>query len=149
MAAGAFSWYSNGLANVVASNVDIISMNLYAALLTSSYSPDIINDADWTDVSAYECSDPDYSQLLVTNVAVSIDVRGLVIISADDLHFLTETNPGTITAKWVVIYADAGTNLYLLGFVDLNTTSDASSASTTSNVFFLEWPELGMVGMVP
>lgn len=131
MAASAFDAFEKGMLALMSGDVDFAADDIKAALLDSDYAPDVVVDDVWSDISADECADGDYTQQALASKAVTV-VSNKVRFDCADIDF---GNAVTITAKYLVIYKDTGTpgTSKLLWVTDLN--SGGGSASSTASDF--------------
>lgn len=143
MAAGAFVPYREGMLRIANSEMDIDANSLKAALLVDSYTPDVGAHNIFSDVSASQTVDADYTAggVAVTTVTVTEDT-GEIMFDCDDISFGTTV---TISARYLVIYDDTPvTNKWLIVYCDLNDGGSGNVSSTSSN-FRLNIPATGFM----
>jgi hypothetical protein len=135
MAVGNFTFYNQGKARVA--DIDLDAATVAWVLLTDSYTPAATHD-DWTDISATECADGDYSEQSVA-VTVSESAGTVTLgVSGSEVSFGTSV---TITAKYLVAVIGTAGSLTgtdkLIGYADLSSGGGSvSSASSTFKVTY-------------
>ena len=88
-------------------------------------------DVDWSDVSAFECTDVDYTAggIALTNKTVTTTGRVTKFSTSNDPNKTTFTSSGDITATHAVIYLATGVDAtsFLLACVDLDGVKSSSA----------------------
>lgn len=141
MAAGNFTFYNRG--KLAHSQSDLSSATISVVLLGSGYTPDVAAHTAYSDVSASEIGDADYTPQQLTTPAFT-ESTGTVSFDGDDISF---GNPVSIEAKYAVFVridtgtvASPATGDVLLGYVDLNTSGGAATVSSTNSEFSVNTP---------
>lgn len=134
--------YGNFLLKALNKEVDWDSDTIKVALLTSSYTPNQDTHDYWDDVSSNEVSGTGYTsggQSLSSKTATYDGSTNVVILDAADSVW----SASTITARYAVIYDDAGATAsqkVLVGYVDFG-----SDQSSTNGNFTVTWDATGIV----
>lgn len=105
MAVGPFTPYENGLLQSVqggTSPFDWLVDTIRAALLLDTYTPNFATHDFFDDVSAFECADGDYSQIIVPAKTLTIVANKVTW----DCGLLDWGSNVTITAKYLLLFAD-------------------------------------------
>lgn len=111
------------------------------ALLTSSYTPDIDNHKNFSDVVAQESSGTGYATGGNTLGSVTVtedDVNDRAVLDAADTQWTTST---IANARYAVIYKSTGNNSTstLIGYIDLLATK-----SSVGDTFYIQFDALGI-----
>ena len=134
--------YGNFLLKALNKEVDWDSDTIKVALVSSSYTPNQDTHDYWDDVVANEVSGTGYTAggaTLGSKTATYDSATNVVILDAADTVWASST----ITARYAVIYDDAGaTNAQkvLVGYVDFG-----SDQSSTNGNFTVTWDATGIV----
>lgn len=137
MAVGTFQLYSTGKEALTADNANQInwaSDTIVAVLAGVGYTPAITHSV-YSDVSANIIADAGYAPAVLTG-KTSTRTLDKILWDCADISF---GDPVTLSAKWLVIVKRAGGALagtdQLIGYVDLNTATGSSVASSVNAVF--------------
>lgn len=131
--------YNSAKKKLMDGSIDLDSDTIKAALVTSSYTPDI--DAhDFFDDITNEVSGTGYTAggITLTNKSITVDnTNDRAVFDADDISWAAST----ITARRVIIYKSTGTasTSPVIAVVDLG-TDQSSSASTLK----IQWDSAGL-----
>ena len=100
-------------------------------------------DVDWSDVSAFECTDSDYTAggIALTNKTVTTTGRVTKFSTSNDPNKTTFTSSGDITATHAVIYLATGVDAtsFLIGCVNFDGTKTSSAGE-----FSITWDADGI-----
>lgn len=143
MAAGAMIPYTEFLFRLARQEFDFLSGTIKAALLDSSYGPNADDHKVFGDVSGDEIADGDYAQVTLSSKTIQIK-NGLIVFDFENIDFGSSV---TISAKYCIIYLDGATD-YLMGYIDLDTSSSSNVSSTNSN-FQVNPNAFGLFGIDP
>ena len=115
--------------------VNLATDNIYVALVTSSYTPNIGTDTYWSTPQAYEVTGAGYTAggLILTGQSVTQDnTNNRAVFTAGN----TTWTSSTVTARYAVIYKNTGTagTSPLIAYVDFST----NQSSTIGN-FVINW----------
>lgn len=140
MTVGAFTFYNNGKLQLQNGTIDLDADTIVCILLGSGYTRDVAAHSTYSDVSAQEIADADYTAQVVGSIAFS-ESAGTVTADSADISFGSAV---TIEAKWAVFVQRAGVSLaagdLLVGSVDLDDTSGTATVSSTSSTFSVNTP---------
>jgi hypothetical protein len=134
--------YGNFLLKALNKEVDWDTDTIKVALVSSSYTPNQDTHDYWDDVVANEVTGTGYTAggaTLGSKTATYDGATNVVILDAADTVWASST----ITARYAVIYDDAGaTNAQkvLVGYVDFG-----SDQSSTNGNFTVTWDATGIV----
>jgi hypothetical protein len=134
--------YGNFLAKALNKEVDWDSDTIKVALLTSSYTPNQDTHDYLDDVSSFEVTGTGYTtggSTLGSKTVTYDGTNNVVILDAADVTW----SSSTITARYAVVYDDAGANAAskaLIGYVDFG-----SDQSSTNGNFTITWDSTGIV----
>lgn len=134
--------YGNFLLKALNKEVDWDTDTIKVALVSSSYTPNQDTHDYWDDVVANEVTGTGYTAggaSLASKTATYDGATNVVILDAADTVWASST----ITARYAVIYDDAGaTNAQkvLVGYVDFG-----SDQSSTNGNFTVTWDATGIV----
>lgn len=127
-------WYGLGMLKVISGATNLDTGTLKAAILTSSYTPNIDTDQYWSGISSFEASGTGYT-------AGGTDVSSLASWSYDtatntvmfDITADITWASSTITGKYVVFYISTGTasTSPLIVWQDANTNIVSSGGAWT------------------
>lgn len=138
MAVGAFTLTHQGKLNWLNGNIDPDTDTLVAVLVDNAHTPSLVNDDIYSDISANECSDGDYSPQVITGMAIT-QSSGTVKLDANIVSF---GDPVTISARYLYVVRRAGASLVagdlILGYMDLNDGGSSNVASIAA-VFSVDW----------
>lgn len=138
MAVGTFTLTHQGKLNWLQGDIDPDGDTLVAVLVDNAHTPSLANDDVYSDISANECSDGDYSPQVISNVTVT-QASGTVKLDADIVSF---GDPVTISARYIYVVRRAGASLVagdlILGYMDLNDGGSTNVASISA-VFSVDW----------
>ena len=144
MAAGSFTLYDSAKKDILDGTVDLDTDTIKAILVTSSYTPSAAHDT-YSDVSATECADADYTAQTLTATAFTL-TAGTVKYDAADVTYGTAVS---ITAKYMILVKQAGAGLVagdkLVGYVDLD--SGGGSVTSTSSDYIVRFNASGIFTM--
>ena len=149
MAASAFKFTDPGWLATIKGTIDLENDTIVATLITTTHTPNLETDNLWSDISANECADSDYTTsfaegLVMTGLAWTDTGTRTFKLDAADLDF---GNTVTISARYVYILQRTTGTLaagdLIVGFVDLNDGGGANVSSTAGN-FDLAWAATGM-----
>lgn len=144
MAAGSFTLYDSAKKDILDGTVDLDTDTIKAILVTSSYTPSAAHDT-YSDVSATECADGDYTAQTLTGTAFTLSA-GTVKYDAGDVTYGTAVS---ITAKYMILVKQAGGSLVagdkLVGYVDLD--SGGGSVTSTSSDYIVRFNANGIFTM--
>lgn len=133
--------YGPLLAKVFNKEVDYDTDTIKVALLSSAYTPNQDTHDYLDDVIANEVTGTGYTaggQALASKTVTYDSTNNVTVLDAADVTWASST----ITARYAVVYSDAGaTNALkvLLGYVDFG-----SDQSSTSGNFTLTWDSTGI-----
>lgn len=133
--------YGQFLAKALNKEVDWDSDTIKVALVSGSYTPNQDSHDYWDDVSANEVSGTGYTAggLTLAGKTITYDsANNVVILDANDAVW----SSSTITARYAVIYDDAGatsSQKVLIGYVDFG-----SDQSSTNGNFTVTWDATGI-----
>jgi hypothetical protein len=128
--------YGNFLVKALNKEVDFDTDVIKIALLSSSYTPNQDSHDYWDDVSANEVSGTGYTAggATLSSKTVTYDsASNVIVLDAADAVWASST----ITARYAVIYDDAGATSaqkVLIGYIDFG--SDQSSTNGNFTVSF-------------
>lgn len=134
--------YGNFLLKALNKEVDWDTDTIKVALVSSSYTPNQDSHDYWDDVSANEVTGTGYTAggaSLASKTATYDSGTNVVILDAADTVWASST----ITARYAVIYDDAGATAaqkVLVGYVDFG-----SDQSSTNGNFTVTWDATGIV----
>lgn len=134
--------YGNFLLKALNKEVDWDTDTIKVALVSSSYTPNQDSHDYWDDVSANEVTGTGYTAggaTLGSKTATYDSGTNVVILDAADTVWASST----ITARYAVIYDDAGATAaqkVLVGYVDFG-----SDQSSTNGNFTVTWDATGIV----
>ena len=122
-------------------DIDLTDDTIHAALLTSAYTIDIDADANWSDIVANEVVGTGYvagGKALASKTVTQDDANDQAVFDATDAQW----NPSTITARYVVIYKNTGTDSTstLIGVIDF-----VSDQISSNNDFTVQWSANGIL----
>lgn len=84
MSAGTMTLYTKALEGLLQGAMGNLGTDdVSAVLLGTGYTPDLANDETWSDLSAHELTDTDYSQQALSTVALTGVTDGYKFTSAD------------------------------------------------------------------
>lgn len=138
MAVGEFTVTNDGLLNWLQGNIDPDGDTLVAVLVDNAHTPDLDTDNLYSDISANECSDPDYTAQVISNVAITRS--GAVIkLDADIVNYGATV---TISSRYLYVVRRAGGSLVagdlIVGYMDLN-DGGAANVGSTASAFTVDW----------
>lgn len=117
---------------------NIGSGTIFAALLASTYTPDLAVDDTWSDVSSHQVTGGDYARQALANKALT-DVTGGVRFTSDAISW--GTNVTIPASKYCVLVignpASPQASDKLLAVCDLNDTNGSATVSATNGAFSL------------
>ena len=125
--------YTSYLKHLLSGTINVISDNLYAMLLSGSYTPSTGHSLV-SDISAHQITDPLGSYTaggkLLTGKTMTV-VGPEVVFDAGDVTW----NTSTITASGVAVWASGAgaSNYHLISWTELGTTS------STNGTFQIVW----------
>lgn len=134
--------YGNFLLKALNKEVDFDTDTIKVALVSSSYTPNQDSHDYWDDVSSNEVSGTGYTAggaTLTSKTATYDSGSNVVILDAADTTWASST----ITARYAVVYSDAGATSaqkVLIGYVDFG-----SDQSSTNGNFTVTWDATGIV----
>jgi len=144
MAAGSFTLYHSAKKDILDGTIDLDTNTIKAILVTSSYTPSTAHDT-YSDVSATECGNSDYSAQTLAGKAFT-ESGGTVKYDSTDVTYGTSVS---ITAKYLILVKQSGGSLAasdkLVGYVDLDT--GGGSATSTSSDYIVRWNANGIFTM--
>lgn len=133
--------YGNLIARAFNKEVDYDTDTIKVALVTSAYTPDQDNHQTWSQVKASEATGTGYTAggAALSGKTVTYDAtNNVTVLDADDVTWANST----ITARYAVIYSDAGASdgdKVLLGYVDFGVNQ-----SSTNGNFTITWDASGI-----
>ncbi len=140
MAAGNFTFYNSGKLDIFDGTTDLDTDSVAVILLGSGYTPDVAAHASYSDVSANEIADADYTQQSLPTPAFS-ESAGTVTFDSGDISFGSNVS---IEAKYAVFVKGTATSLVsgdpLIGYVDLDTSGTSATVSSTNSTFSVNTP---------
>lgn len=124
--------------------INFASDTIKAALVTSSYTPDIDTNDFWDDVSTNEASGTGYTAggATLANPSVAINTTGdYAKFDANDTSW---TISSALSARYAVLYKSTGTagTSPLIGYIDFGSTISLSSGTLT-----LTWSATGVLNL--
>lgn len=133
--------YSNYLKSVLSGTIDLVTDNIYAALISGTYTPDT-GHVHYSDISGHEAVDglSSYEKggILLTSKTVTISAAGEAIFDAADIAW----NTATLTASGVAIWKSGAseTEHHLISWTELGNTSSVNGTfqitwSPTNGIF--------------
>lgn len=134
--------YGNFFLKALNKEVDWDTDTIKVALVSSAYTPNQDSHDYWDDVSANEVTGTGYTAggaTLASKTATYDSATNVTVLDAADVVW----SASTITARYAVIYDDAGaTNAQkvLIGYVDFG-----SDQSSTNGNFTVTWDATGIV----
>lgn len=133
--------YGNLIARAFNKEVDWDSDTIKVALVSSAYAPNQDTDQTWSQVVANEVTGTGYTAGGATLSGKSMTYDGTNNVTVLDANDVTWAN-STITARYAVIYSDAGASdgdKVLLGYVDFGVNQ-----SSTNGNFTITWDASGI-----
>jgi hypothetical protein len=135
--------YNDGKKNILNATIDLDGDTIKVALVTSTYSPDIDNDADFGDITNELAASGGYTargQALDNLVITADDVNNRAVLDGDDETFsaLTPSAP----FRYGIIYKDTGTDAtsFLIAYIDFEVDQDSNGSDYT-----IEWNSSGIL----
>lgn len=134
--------YGQFLAKALNKEVDFDTDTIKVALVGSAYTPNQDSHDYWDDVSANEVTGTGYTAGGATLAGKSVtydSASNVIVLDANDVVWASST----ITARYAVIYDDAGATSaqkVLIGYVDFG-----SDQSSTNGNFTVTWDATGIV----
>jgi|GEM_PF-1451366 len=149
MAVGDFTFTDPGFLAVRKGTIDLENDTIVAVLIDNDHTPSVVNDNEWSDISANECASADYT----TSFAEGHVVTGLTWSQTSSRNFKLDAadldygNTVDIAARYVYLVRRAGASLVagdlIVGYVDLNDGGSANVSSTNGN-FDVAWNASGL-----
>lgn len=149
MAFGPFTWTDPGLLAVLKQTIDVENDTIVGVLVDVAHTPSVVNDNEYSDISANECTDTDYTTSYAEGITIagltwSNPSSGVFMLDATDVDFGAAV---TIGARYLYLLKRAGASLVstdlILGYVDLNVGSSKNVASS-NNDFEIIWGANGL-----
>lgn len=136
MPAGTFQLFNEGKRRTISGEVQLGSDTLTMVLMKAAYTPSVAQET-FSDISAQEVDDADYSAQALTGVSVTL-VGNTVLFDASNVSFGTDVS---IEAKYAVILAGTGSGSDpLIAYVDLNTESGSATLRSVKSTFEVRLP---------
>jgi len=149
MAVGEFTFTDPGFLAVRKGTIDLENDTIVAVLIDNAHTPSVVNDNEWSDISANECASADYTASfaeghVVTGLTWSQTSSRNFKLDANDLDF---GNTATIEGRYIYLLKRAGASLastdLIVGYMDLNDGGSANVSSTNGN-FDVAWNASGL-----
>lgn len=139
MAVGAFTFTDPGYLAVRKGTIDLENDTIVGVLVDNAHTPSVVNDDLYSDISANECTDTDYT----TNHPEGLVITGLTWSQVSSRNFkldhalLNFGDAVTISARYCYFVRRAGASLVagdlIVGYYDLNDGGSANVSSTNSD----------------
>jgi len=136
MAVSAFTFTDPGYLATRKGTIDLENDAIRAVLVDNAHTPSVVNDDIYSDISANECADGDYSSQLITGLTWSeVSSRNFKL----DHALINFGDAVTISARYCYFVRDADSNGTLVagdlivGYYDLNDGGSANVSSTSSD----------------
>lgn len=149
MAVSEFKFTDPGHLAVRKGTIDLEANTIVAVLVDNAHTPAVETDSLYSNISANECADADYTASfaeghVVAGLAWSDTGSRTFKLDATDLDF---GNTVTISARYVYLVKRAGATLVagdlIVGLVDLNDGGSTNVSATNGN-FDLAWSAAGL-----
>ena len=129
MAVGPFLTHDTGFRNQLAGTADFLGSGVYAALITTSHTPNRASDTQYSHISANEATGGDYSRQALGSKTVAVESTRVRF----NCGKITFTASGDVTGRYLyLLYGTAAspqTTDVILGHIDLTGGGNASSIS--------------------
>ena len=128
--------------------IDLENDTIVCVLVTTTHTPSLINDNVYSDISANECADADYTATFAEGHVLAASLWSAVStrVAKWDATDLDYGNAVTISARYVYIVRRAGASLVagdlIVGYVDLDVAG--TNVSSTNGNFDLAWAATGL-----
>lgn len=136
MTVGVFTLTNHGKRDWMKGVIDPDDDTLVGVLVDNAHTA-AVTDSTYADISADECTDTDYSPVVLANVSITGDT-GTIKLDADIVSYGTEV---TIAARTIYAVRRAGASLVstdlILGYMDLHT--ETGNVSSTNSIFSVDW----------
>lgn len=139
MAVGEFIFTDPGFLAVRKGTIDLENDTIVGVLVDNAQTPSVVNDDVYSDISANECTDADYTATfaeghVITGIAWTQTATRNFKLDANDLDF---GNSVTIAARYLYVVRRAGASLVagdlIVGYMDLNDGGSANVSSTNGD----------------
>lgn len=138
MTVGAFTLTNPGLLAHQDGNIDPNTDTMVGVLVLTAHTPSLVNDNIYSDISANECADADYTASFAEGIVLTVTVTepsaGIVMVDMSQADFGSAV---TIGARYFYVLRRAGGTLVagdlILGYMDLNDGGSVDVESISSD----------------